>query len=233
MQSKKDLHSKSEMKLSKKKLKQNENDEEKRSRSNIRNNPKESSEEEEEEEQQFPIEKIIARRFEKKTKKIEYFVKWQGYDLSDNTWELMISLIEDNCFEKIYDYENQSLDEKIALLNKYKKLKKLRGVTEETLRATELCDEMEFFRNNYEDFNPILKEELEKWEYGNLNDDEIDYIIPYLRSRKEGIYFRCFWKKRENEDIPRKSRFYPYMVIKNVDKANFHKAFYWFDKDEL
>ena len=102
--SRKDLHSKSEMKLSKKKLKNNNNiDEEKRSHSNIRNNLKESSEEEEED-QQFPIEKIIARRFEKKTKKIEYFVKWQGDDLSDSTWELMISLLEDNCFEKIYDY---------------------------------------------------------------------------------------------------------------------------------
>jgi len=226
----KSLNSKSEMKLSKKKLKQNDNNDDDPTQSNTRNNLKESSEEEED--QQFPIEKIIARRFEKKTKQIEYFVKWQGYDYADNTWELMISLIEDNCFEKIYDYENMTLEEKIELLNQHKKLKKLRGVTEETIRATEFCEEMEFFKNNYEDFNPLIKEELDKWEYGNLNDDEIDYIVPYLRTKKEGMYFRCYWKKRQNEDMPRKSRIYPYIVIKNVDKDNFHKAFYYFDQQD-
>lgn len=227
----KSVHSKSEMKLCKKQLKQNDNNEEDPTQSNTnRNNLKESSEEEED--QQFPIEKIIARRFEKKTKKIEYFVKWQGYDYADNTWELMISLIEDNCFEKIYDYENMTLEAKIELLNQHKKLKKLRGVTEETIRATEYCEEMDFFRNNYEDFNPQLKEELDKWDYGNLNDDEIDYIVPYIRTKKEGMYFRCYWKKRQNEDMPRKSRFYPYIVIKNVDKDNFHKAFFWFDQQD-
>ena len=44
------------------------------------------------------------------------------------------------------------------------------------------------------------------------------------------MIFRCFWKKREKEDKPRKPRYYPYSVILNVDKENFHKAFYYFDK---
>ena len=224
--SKKEIHSKSEMKMSKKQLKKN-NYEPKRSHSFISAEKENSTEEDEEE---YPIEKIITRRFEKKTKKIEYFVKWQGYDYTENTWEFLQSLIEDNCFEKIYDYENLSLDDKIALLKEYKKSKILKGVTEESIKITENCDEMKFFRDNYQDFNPLLKEKLDKWEYGNLNDDLIDKIIPYERTKKEGIIYKCFWKTRENEKKPRKARYYPYIVVKSVDKENFHKAFGYFNK---
>ena len=71
---------------------------------------------------------------------------------------------------------------------------------------------------------------MDKWEYGNLNDDIIDYIIPYERSKNEGIIYKFFWKKRENENKPRKARYYPCIVVKNVDKENFHKAFLYFDK---
>ena len=69
---------------------------------------------------------------------------------------------KDNCFEKIYDYENLPLDDKIELLNKFKKLKKLKGVNEDILRITENCDELRFFRDNYQDFNPLLKEQLDQ-----------------------------------------------------------------------
>ena len=184
---KKDIHSKSEMKASKKKLKKDNEDDlsDKRSHSNIRNDLNEEDKkcDEEEEEEQYPIEKIITRRFQRKTKIIEYFVKWQGYDYSESTWETMQNLIEDNCFEKLFDYENQSLDEKIELLNKFKKLKKLKNVTEEIIRETEYCEEMNYFRENYQDFNPIFKAKLDAWEFGNLNDDIVDYIIPCQRTR--------------------------------------------------
>ena len=71
---------------------------------------------------------------------------------------------------------------------------------------------------------------MDQWEYGNLNDDIIDKIIPYERTKKEGIIYKCFWKKRENEEKPRKARYYPYIVVKSVDKEDFHKAFGYFNK---
>ena len=221
--------SKSEFKLSKKTFIKDKNN-----NNNIRSNSINRNELEddipEEEEEQFPIEKIIARKLSKSNGQLEYFVKWQGYSYEESTWESLKNLIEDYCFEKLFNYENLSLDDKISLLKKWKHLKKLKRVTEETIRNTEECEELDFFKNNYQDFNPDYKQYLDKWEYGNLNDDIIDYIIPYQRTKKEGMIFRCFWKKREKEDKPRKPRYYPYSVILNVDKENFHKAFYYFDK---
>ena len=223
--------SKSEFKLSKKKLIKACDDNKNNNRSHsIDRKSYEQDMSEEEEDEQFPIEKIITRRISKSNGKLEYFIKWQGYSPNESTWETMKNLIEDYCFEKLFDYENLSLDKKIELLKEYKYLKKLKRITEESLRNSEECAELKFFKDNYQDFNPQLKECLDKWDYGNLNDDIIDYIIPYQRTKKEGMIFRCFWKKREKEDKPRKSRYYPYSVILNVDKENFHKAFYYFDK---
>lgn len=223
------VHSKSEFKVSKKTIKKKGFQ---KSHSNDKNELEE--EDDDDEEQQFPIELIIARRTNKK--RIEYFIKWQGYDYKECTWENLQLLIEDNCFEKLYDYENLSIDDKINLLNKYKKIKdldkkeKLKKISEKTILQTEQYEEVKFFRNNYNDFNPLFKKKLKNWEYGNLDDDVIDYIIPFQKYKKEGIIYKCFWKKRENEDKPRKPRYYSYYVIKRVDKLNFHKAFNYFDK---
>ena len=228
LSNKREVRSKSELKTSKKKLIKKADSQ--KINSNDRNKLKEDDDE-----QEFPIELIIARRLNKK--RIEYLVKWQDYDYSECSWESLQRLIEDNCFEKLYDYENLPVDKKIILLNKYKKVKdldkknKLKKITETTISQTEHYDEVNFFRNNYNDFNPLFKTKLIDWEYGNLDDDIIDYIIPYQKFKKEGIVYKCFWKKRENEDKPRKPRFYSYYVIKSIDTANFHKAFKCFDQN--
>ena len=157
--------SKSEFKISKKKfLKDNDNNKNIRSHSNNRNVIEEDIMSEEEEDQQFPIEKIIARKLSKPNGKLLYLIKWLGYSYEESTWESMKNLIEDYCFQIIYDYENLSVDEKIALLKEWKHLKQLKRITEDNIRKTEECEELQFFRNNYQDFNPDFRELLENWE---------------------------------------------------------------------
>jgi hypothetical protein len=224
LSNKREMRSKSELKTSKKLIK---------NKGSIKSNSNDRNKLRDDDEQEFPIELIITRRINRK--RIEYLVKWQGYDYTECTWETLQNLIEDNCFEKLFDYENLSIDEKISLLNKYKKVKalnnknKLKKISEKTITQTEKYDEVTFFRNNYNDFNPLFKDKLKKWEYGNLDDDSIDFIIPYQRNKKEGIIYKCFWKKRRKEKEPRKPRYYSYYVIKSVDATNFHTAFNCFD----
>ena len=108
------MRSKSELKTSKKLIK---------NKGSIKSNSNDRNKLRDDDEQEFPIELIITRRINRK--RIEYLVKWQGYDYTECTWETLQNLIEDNCFEKLFDYENLSIDEKISLLNKYKKVKAL------------------------------------------------------------------------------------------------------------
>jgi hypothetical protein len=114
LSNKREMRSKSELKTSKKLIK---------NKGSIKSNSNDRNKLRDDDEQEFPIELIITRRINRK--RIEYLVKWQGYDYTECTWETLQNLIEDNCFEKLFDYENLSIDEKISLLNKYKKVKAL------------------------------------------------------------------------------------------------------------
>ena len=118
-----------------------------------------------------------------------------------------------------------TIDQKIELYNKHKHLKCLKSVSENTLRKTEEYIDVLNLKKNYAEFNPILKEKLQKWEYGNLNDDIIEDIHMYQLPENEDIIFKCFWKTREGEKKPRLPRYYHYSIIKSIDKENFHKAF--------
>ena len=180
------------------------------------------------EETLFTIERIIARKI--KNKKLYYYIKWKGFSSKENTWESLEHLIEDNCFEHLYNYENLDLVEKINLLRKFKRLKELRNISESIICKGEKCTERKEFLNNYFDFNPLFKEQFDNLEYGNLDDDIIDYIIPCQKNSEEDIIFKCFWKPRKEEKNPRKPRYYNYSIIKAIDKENFHKAFYQFDQ---
>lgn len=173
---------------------------------------------------EYPIEKIIARRMG--YEEIEYRVKWEGYENDQNTWEGLSHLIEDRCFDFLFDYENLSLEEKINLLNQYKPFDKLlEKISENNLIETEGDNQIENFKVNFKDFNPANKELLKEWNFGNLNEDEIDYIIPAQSDENRSeMLFLCFWKKREGEEQPRTQRAYKPKVIEIVDKENFYKA---------
>lgn len=58
---------------------------------------------------EFVVEKICGKRI--KNKKVQYLVKWDGYDVSDNTWELEDKL---TCFDKILKYEESLKKKKTA-----------------------------------------------------------------------------------------------------------------------
>merc|ERR1712080_35037 len=61
----------------------------------------EEEEKEEEEEEEYIVEKILNHRFTKKGK-LEYFLKWKGFDDADNTWEPAENL---NCQDLVEIYE--------------------------------------------------------------------------------------------------------------------------------
>merc|ERR1712080_213914 len=61
----------------------------------------EEGKEEEEEEEEYIVEKILNHRFTKKGK-LEYFLKWKGFDDADNTWEPAENL---NCQDLVEIYE--------------------------------------------------------------------------------------------------------------------------------
>jgi len=52
----------------------------------------------------YIIDKIVGKR--KHKNKIEYLIKWKGFDDSDNTYESRKQLIEDNQKQIIDDYES-------------------------------------------------------------------------------------------------------------------------------
>ena len=60
---------------------------------------------------EYIIEKVIARRIYRGY--VQYLIKWENFDANESTWENLEHLIEDNCFGKIFNYENLSLEEKI------------------------------------------------------------------------------------------------------------------------
>ena len=181
---------------------------------------------EEDENKEYVIEKILARRI--RNNKIEYNVKWKEFDYKDNTWEPIQHLIEEYCFEKLFDYENMTIEQKIELLNKYKQLKGIKNISQNSLRNSENHKDVINLKNQYREFNPLLKDKMDKWEYGNLNDDVIDEMFMCQKDGDEDVFFKCYWKTRNGEKKPRLPRIYHYSIIKSIDKENFHKVFYHF-----
>jgi hypothetical protein len=53
-------------------------------------------------EEEYIVEKIIDKRF--KNGRVEYLVKWQGYNIKDSTWEPMENL--KSVLIMVQEYEN-------------------------------------------------------------------------------------------------------------------------------
>ena len=172
---------------------------------------------------EFIVERIITRRIF--IDRIQYLIKWKNYKDEDSTWENLEHLIEDNCFGKIFEYENLPFDDKLKLLKTYEKLDIIKRISPISLKQSENHRALKFFKEDYMDFNPLFKSKFQNWEFGNLNDDDIDYMVICQVKEEKILLFKCFWKKRQGEDKPRKPRYYPYYVIQNVAKENFHEAF--------
>ena len=64
----------------------------------------------------YEVEKIVDKRINKRTRKVEYLVKWEGYSSKDNTWENVENF---NDSERLIKQFNDSLKD-----NEYQKHKK-------------------------------------------------------------------------------------------------------------
>jgi len=70
------------------------------------NNVESSSDAEEKQEQFYPVEQILKKRI--RNNKVEYLLKWNGYNRSENSWEPIDNL---HCDELIKDFENSLVEE--------------------------------------------------------------------------------------------------------------------------
>jgi len=79
-----------------------------------------------EEEEEYVVEKIMRHRFTKKGK-LEYFLKWKGFTVADNTWEPAENL---NCPGLVSVYETERKNNKNSSRTQQKKGKKRKSTGE-------------------------------------------------------------------------------------------------------
>lgn len=141
--------------------------------------------------EQYLVEKIISRRVT--NDETIYTVKWKGYDdESDNSDLSLQELIDDNCFEPIFNFENQPENQK------------------------ERPKDVQEFLKLYEEFNP--KVELQYPELGNFRmDDQVECIEGVYINKEKQVFIILKWKPREDGTLPKKSR-YHYKVVQHFER---------------
>ena len=120
------------------------------------------------------------------------------------------------------------MEDKFNLLKGYEEVNGVKTIKYENLKRSEKHPDIIQFKYDYMDFNPLFKEPFNNWEFGNLNDDEIDQLIPCQKLKEKIMRIKVIWKKRKDEEKPRKPRYYPYYVIQIAARNMFNTLFYSF-----
>ena len=62
-----------------------------------------------EDEELYNVEKILKHKIDIKTLQAKFFLKWEGYDDSHNSWEPLINMY--HCMEQILEFEKRKRGE--------------------------------------------------------------------------------------------------------------------------
>ncbi|VDK72529.1 unnamed protein product [Litomosoides sigmodontis] len=141
----------------------------------------EEKEEEESNDEEYVVEKVLDKRYNRRKKRIEYLIKWAGYDdESENTWEAA-----ENCKcapDAIREYEeSQKKSEKKYLLRS-------RTITEESVSS-----------DDEEGLSKVLKRKTNEIKEEPYSEESTDDDIEEIQSKRSKVDCILGVKKEDNE----------------------------------
>jgi len=138
----------------------------------------------EEEEEEYVVEKILDKRT--RSGRVEYYLKWKGYNEEDNTWEPVENL---DCPDLIAEFEEQRKKKKQE--NKVKELEKEKEKEKTSVKKKSVANESEKKKK---------KNEVESKPRGFDRGLEPEKIIGATDASGE-LMFLIKWKDSEEADL--------------------------------
>ena len=127
-------------------------------------------------EELYLIEKIVNKKINEDGV-TQYEIKWENYEESENTWQLLDILIEDKAFDSIFEFENTDF-----------------------AKSLPMNDDTKNFLRVFEEY---ISDNRKQNEYGDFPDDQAEKILKITNDIfTNEKYALISWKKRNNKIKP-------------------------------